>query len=103
MKKFLQKLFRYMTADNNDIPYTDESEIVDFVYNKFNEYTENPPYELVQNVIDSYNERNEQISYEDAKKQVPYNYIKKHIAKEVNQKFKVKQNESYSFLKWLSE
>lgn len=103
MKKFLQKLFGYTTAKDKSIPDTDDSEIVLFVFDKFNEYTENPPQELVQSILDSFKIKGEDISYEDAKALVPYTMIKKYIAKEARKKFKTEFTKNLSFLRWLSE
>ena len=103
MKNFFRKLFRNNIAKDNSIPDKDDSEIVLYVFDKFNEYTENPPKELVQSIIYTYRDEGKEISYEDAKALVPYEAIKRYISNEVNIKFKGEYTEKLSFLKWLSE
>ena len=94
MKNFFRKLFRNNNAKDKSIPDKNDSEIVLYVFDKFNEYTENPPQELVQSIIYTYRDEGKEISYEDAKALVPYEAIKRYISNEVNIKFKGEYTET---------
>lgn len=61
-----------------------EAKIIRYTFTKQREYTDNPPEELVQNVIERYKDRGKKITYEDAKLEVSYSEILYYITKEVN-------------------
>lgn len=62
----------------------EEGEIVKYIFEKNNEYVNNPPEELVRKVIEIYEDRGEEITYEDAKKEVSYSDILIYLTKEMN-------------------
>ena len=60
-----------------------EAEVVRFVFDKIQEYTENPPAELVQEVIDEHISRGEEISEEDAARKVSFGRITYFVEEEI--------------------
>ena len=66
-----------------------QSEIVKYIFEKVNEYSDNPPQILVDEVIESYKETyGEVLSYDEAKEKVSLARIEELVAKEVNEKWK---------------
>lgn len=64
-----------------------EAEVVRYVFGKFQEYTENPPADLVQAVIDDYKCHGADITYEDAVSKVPMQSIVELISAEVREQW----------------
>lgn len=62
----------------------DEAEIVKLVFEKVKEYTEHPPRELVDTVLEITAEKGEAITYEEAEQRVSYSDILAYLAKELN-------------------
>ena len=67
-----------------------ESEIVKYTYDKYIEYSNNPPKELVLAVIEEYSNEDgtPTLSYDEAKAKVTDSAIKSYINNEINQKWK---------------
>lgn len=60
------------------------AEYVKFIFEKLAEYTENPPEELVQAIIDSYQERyGRLLSHDEAKWKISFAEMKDYLAKEL--------------------
>lgn len=64
-----------------------EAEVVRYVFGKFQEYTENPPADLVQAVIDDYKSRGADLTNEDAVSKVPMQSIIELISAEVREQW----------------
>lgn len=64
-----------------------EATVVKYVFSKIEEYTQNPPAVLVQEVVDEYAARGEKISLEDAAGKVPYLRITNFIEEEIKGKW----------------
>lgn len=79
-----QKVLGYDQIDGKLVTNTDEAEIVKFIFNKVNEYTEHPPKELVDRVLEIAEENGEVLTYEEAEQRVSYSAILNYIAKEMN-------------------
>jgi hypothetical protein len=62
----------------------EEAKILKHIFDKQIEYTDNPPEELVRRVIEIYEDRGEEIKYEDAKKEISYSDILLYLTKEMN-------------------
>ena len=81
-------IYGYEKRDGKLVPNKTESEIVKYIFEKTNEYCDNPPEELVRAVIEEYENRGEVITYEEAKEKVPFDAILHRITEEVNEKRK---------------
>ena len=79
-----QKVFGYDQIDGKLVINTDEAEIVKYVFNKVNEYTEHPPKELVDRVLEIAAERGEVLTCEEAEQRVSYSDILIYLTKEMN-------------------
>lgn len=66
------------------VPDPIPAEYVKFIFEKLAEYTENPPEELVQAIIDSYQEKYGRLfSHDEAKWKISFTEIKAYLAKEL--------------------
>lgn len=83
----MEKIFGYDIKDGKYVINEKEAEVVRFVFQKEVEYAEEPPEELVLNVIEEYEVDGKTISYERAKKQVSSYQIQRYIVKEIKEKF----------------
>lgn len=83
----MEKVFGYDYVDGKLVVNADEAKAVKFVFEKHEEYVENPPKELVDRVLEIALEKGETLSYEEAKERVPYSYILEYIANEANTEF----------------
>ena len=86
------RTFGYTPVDGKLVADADEDAIIESTYRKFNEYTTNPPKELVDDVLAIAKEKGEVISYDDAAKRVSYTDIFAYIARELNVEFGEKLN-----------
>lgn len=57
------------------------------IYEKYNEYCEHPPKDLVLNVIEVYESKGKKIAYKEAEGMVPIDCILKRISDEVNERW----------------
>ena len=74
----------------------EDAEKVRKVYEKFLDYSEHPPKELVDAKIeDAWEGRNEKLTYEEAEKMVSYEEIIKYIAKELGMRHEINNKEMY--------
>ena len=76
--------FGYDLVNGELVINEDEAKIAKYTFAKQKEYTDNPPEELVQAVIERYESRGEEITYEDAKLKVSYSEILSYITNELN-------------------
>ena len=83
----MEKIFGYDIKDGKYVINEQEAEVVRFYYQKHAEYAEEPPEELVRNVIEEYEEDGRVIAYEEAKKEVSGYQLRHYIAKEIKEKF----------------
>lgn len=66
-----------------------EAENIRFLYEKINEYSENPPAELVEITRKEMESRTDRkITYEEAKEHVSYSQVKDYVCKEINKRNK---------------
>ena len=79
-----QKVLGYDQVDEKLVINSDEAEIVKFTFNKATEYSEHPPKELVDRVLQIAEENGEVLTYEEAEQRVSYSAILNYIAKEMN-------------------
>ena len=84
----MSEIFGYTRVNGNLEINESEAEIVRFYFNKTNEYSDNPPKELVLAVVEDYAARGETLSYEEAAEKVSYERILSHVQKEAYAKFK---------------
>lgn len=62
------------------------AEKVQSLFQKVNEYSENPPTDLVEMTREEMEVRTgKKVTYEEAKKHVPYSQIKEYVCKELSQ------------------
>ena len=80
----MKNLLGYDYVDGKLVINEDEAKIVKYLYTKLEEYTENPPQELVERVLEIAREKGEELTYEEAKERVTYGAILKYITKEMN-------------------
>jgi len=83
----MEKVFGYDFIDGKLVVNEQEAEVVRFVFQKHEEYMEEPPEELVRNVIEEYEADGKEITFEEAKKEVKYDQILDYIAREVRETF----------------
>lgn len=78
-----EQLYGYKLDENKKL-VVDElpAENVKFIFRKLQEYSENPPEELVQDVL----EENPELGYEIAKTMVTYDAIERYVAREIRVK-----------------
>lgn len=87
----LGRVFGYMrvaTADQIDSGLKtkdEEATVIRYIFETFNAYCENPPEDLVQQVLQ--NHEGEDLTYDEAKDMVPLGSIEQRIAGEVNAKW----------------
>ena len=93
--------FGYDLVNGELVINEDEAKIVKYMYAKQIEYTENPPKELVDVVLEIAQENGEELTYEEAKERVSYTAILEYIAREMNtnEEFRetLKKIKSYSY------
>lgn len=80
----MEKLFGYDYVNGKLVISENEAKIVKYVFAKQEEYTENPPKELVDRVLEIARERGEELTYEEAKERVSYSAILEYITREMN-------------------
>ena len=86
----MEKVFGYDYVDGKLVANDEEAKIVKFLYDKLAEYTEHPPKELVDGVLEAAQENGEILTYEEAEERVSYSAIMWYINKEIyaNAEFK---------------
>ena len=80
--------FGYEMRDGKLVPHEIESAIVQYRYEKGIEYSENPPEELVREIIEECELDGETITYEEAKERVTQSRIAHLIWSEIREKWK---------------
>ena len=80
--------FGYDVKDGKMIVNPTEAEILKYLFEKTNEYTSEPPTELVEEVIQSQDAIGITLSYEEAKTQISLANILSIIEKEIVEKWK---------------
>lgn len=83
----VELVFGYDVTSQGLLVNEGEAEVVRFVFNKIQEYTDNPPTELIQEVIDEHMSRGEIISENDAAREVPYGRITHFIENEIKDRW----------------
>lgn len=83
----MKKVFGYDIKDGKYVINEAEAEVVRFIFEKHEEYSKEPPEELVLNVMEECEAEGRAITYEKAKKEVSSFQIKCYIAKEIKEKF----------------
>lgn len=83
----MEKIFGYDIKDGKYVINEKEAEVVRFYYQKHAEYTEEPPEELVRNVIEEYEADGREITFEEAKTEVSAYQIRSYIVKEIQETF----------------
>ena len=85
-KRVLEKVpygYRF-DQDKGMVPDPISAEYVKFIFEKLAEYAENPPEELVQAIIDSYQEKYDRLlSQDEAKGKISFAEMKDYLAKEL--------------------
>ena len=76
--------FGYDLVNGNLVINEEEAKILKYLYEKQEEYTDNPPKELVDRVLEIARERGEELTYEEAKERVSYSAILEYITREMN-------------------
>ena len=76
----------YDYLDGRAIINDEESEIVKFIFDKYVEYNQNPPSVLVENLIEDYAARGEELTYDEAKSRVSEYSIECYILDEVKER-----------------
>lgn len=79
-------LFGYKNVDGEAIVNKEETEIVRYVYDKYHEYTSNPPDILIQEVIAEAKDIGEVLTEEEIKARARLKVIH-YLTKEVNEKW----------------
>lgn len=80
----MKNLLGYDYVDGKLVINEDEAKIVKYLYAKLEEYTENPPQELVERVLVKAREDGEELTYEEAKERVTHSAILEYITREMN-------------------
>ena len=80
----MENLLGYDYVDGKLVINEDEAKIVKYLYVKLEEYTENPPQELVEHVLERAREDGEELTYEEAKERVTLSAILEYITREMN-------------------
>lgn len=83
----LEKIVGYKSENGKLVVDENEAKVVQMVYEKYTQYSEHPPKELVDEVIEQHENTGKKLSYEEAEKMVSVDAIIRYITKEVNQKF----------------
>ena len=65
----------------------EEAEVVKFLFEKYSEYHKNPPAVLVEDVIEDYAARGEELTYADAEAKVSDYSIKSYILGEIKERW----------------
>lgn len=65
----------------------ENAEIVKFIFEKYAEYHKNPPTVLVEEVIEEYADRGEQLTYDDARTKVSNYRIQHYIIGEISDRW----------------
>lgn len=81
------QMFGYDINDGEATVNKGEAEVVRYMFRKMQEYSKNPPVELVQSVVDDYRSRGVEISIQEATEKVPMYQIVKLIEAEVKQQW----------------
>lgn len=76
--------FGYDLVNGELVINEDEAKSIKYAYAKQEEYTDNPPQELVDRVLEIARERGEKLTYEEAKERVSYSDILDYIVREIN-------------------
>lgn len=80
--------FGYEMRDGKLVPHEIESAIIQYRIEKEVEYNENPPEELVREIIEECELDGEILTYEEAKERVSYSRIANLIWSEIREKWK---------------
>lgn len=86
MKKKIYEFGYDRDADGNLVVNEKEAEIIKLIFDHLIKYTEHPPKELVDAVIEEAENDYQTITYEEAEKKVSYDYIVGYIIDEANKK-----------------
>ncbi|MCQ4794146.1 recombinase family protein [Anaerofustis stercorihominis] len=88
LQEQFKKMYGYKLNEENEVVIDPvPAENVRFVFKKALEYMEEPPKELVERIIELQKRRDGvRLSYEQAKKKVPYRTVLNYLAKEVEVK-----------------
>ena len=82
-----KKHLGYDCIDGKVVINEEESEIVKFIFDKYVEYNQNPPSVLVENLIEDYAARGEELTYDEAKSRVSEYSIECYILDEVKERW----------------
>ncbi len=80
----MSSLFGYDHEGGRLVIDQEEAETVKLVFEKVKEYTEHPPRELVETILEITAEKGETLTYEEAEQRVSYSDILVYLAKELN-------------------